>query len=220
MPLRFAMMASGRGSNALALLDAFDTGFIGGTVSVLVCNREKAPIIEAARTRGVQVAVIPSRGRTRTEHEALVLACLREHRADHILLAGYMRLLSPSFFQHFSGSILNIHPSLLPEFPGLDAATRQWEAKVKIAGATVHLVDEGIDSGPILLQGSLVVRGDEGAEGLTQRILTEVEHVIYPRAVRLFVDRLQRQKQLRENTSKKRSQPASNPQPPMQSHRS
>ena len=103
-----------------------------------------------------------------------------------------MRILSDYVLSRFGGAILNIHPSLLPEFPGLHGAERQWAAGCKVAGATVHLVDRGVDTGPVLLMGSLEVRGDEGREGLAERILHEIEHVIYPRAVRLFVERLGR----------------------------
>ena len=105
-------------------------------------------------------------------------------------LAGYLRILSEAFLRQFAGVVLNIHPSLLPDFPGLGAAARQWRAGVRVAGATVHYVDAGVDTGPILLSGSLEVRGDEGEAGLAQRILTEVEHVIYPRAVWLLCARL------------------------------
>jgi phosphoribosylglycinamide formyltransferase-1 len=128
----------------------------------------------------------------REEHERQILALCAEHAVDHVLLAGYMRILSPLFLKSFAGTVLNIHPSLLPDFPGLDGAQRQWHAGAKVAGATVHFVNEGVDTGTPLLMGSLEVRGDEGPDGLADRILHEVEHVIYPRAVRLFVDRLTR----------------------------
>jgi phosphoribosylglycinamide formyltransferase 1 len=192
--LRFAIFASGRGSNALALMDAFESGFIPAELALVVSNIADAPIIEKARGRGYEVAVIPHRGLAREAHEDEVLAALAAARIDHVLLAGYMRILSASFLSRFEGSVINIHPALLPDFPGLHGAEQQWEAGAKVAGATVHFVDPGVDSGQVLLQGSLEVRADEGAEGLAHRILTEVEHVIYPRAVRLFLDRLRRQK--------------------------
>ncbi len=190
--LRFAIMASGRGSNAMALLDAFDSGFIPAQLVLVVSNRAGAPVLQKAAARRVPTQVVPDLGLSRAEHEKQLLAALAAAQVDHLLLAGYMKILSPTFLRGFGGAILNIHPALLPEFPGLHAAQKQWQAGVKVAGATVHLVDEGVDSGPILLQGSLEVRGDEGAEGLAERIRTEVEHVIYPRAVRLFIDRLGR----------------------------
>ena len=188
--LRFAILASGRGSNAEALIEAFASGFLPAALALVLSNKPDAPVLEKARRRGVPTAVVPSKGLPREAHEERVLAELERARVDHVLLAGYMRILSPHFLARFRGSVLNIHPSLLPDFPGLRGAERQWEAGRKVAGATVHRVDAGTDTGPILLQGSLVVRGDEGPDGLAARILTEVEHVIYPRAVRLFLERL------------------------------
>lgn len=190
--LRFAIMASGRGSNAMALMDAFESGFIPADLVLVLSNKEEAPVLEKAAARGVPTRVIPSRGKGRHEHEELLLDALREVRVDHVLLAGYMRILTPHFLAGVGGSVINIHPALLPDFPGMHAAERQWEAGFRVAGATVHFVDEGVDTGQVILQGSLEVRGDEGPEGLAQRILREVEHVIYPRAVRLFVDRHRR----------------------------
>lgn len=176
-------------------MDSFASGFIPGEVALVLSNVEGAPVLDKARARGVSTVCVPSRGKSRAAHEQAVLAVLREYRVEHVLLAGYMRILTPVFLEGFAGSVLNIHPSLLPDFPGLRGAERQWEAGAKVAGATVHLVNAGVDAGEPLLMGSLEVRGDEGPEGLAARILTEVEHVIYPRAVRLFVDRLQRQAQ-------------------------
>lgn len=192
-PVSFAILASGRGSNAVALMDAFESGFIPARLAVVVSNVPDAPVLSRAAERGHATRIVPSKGRPREEQEAELLEALRQAGVDHILLAGYMRILSPFFLRRWQGRILNIHPSLLPDFPGLHAAERQWDADRKVAGATVHFVDEGVDTGPVILQGSLVVRGDEGREGLAQRILSEVEHVIYPRAVRLFLDRTRRQ---------------------------
>lgn len=191
-PKRFAIIASGRGSNAGVLMQAFADRFIPAELVLVLSNKPGAPVLDKAATVGVPTAMIPSQGKTREEHETLLLAALHEHRVDHVLLAGYMRILTSHFLDGFGGKVINIHPALLPDFPGLHAAERQWEAGAKVAGATVHFVDEGVDTGPTLLQGSLVVRGDEGPDGLATRILEEVEHVIYPRAVRLFVDRIVR----------------------------
>lgn len=189
-PPRFAILGSGRGTNAAALMAAFSAREIPAELAVVISNVAGAPLIEKARTQGYPVELIENRGLARAEHEARLLERLAAHRVDHLLLAGYLRLLSPWFLSNFAGHILNIHPSLLPEFPGLGAVERQWQAGVASAGATVHLVDAGVDTGPPILSGAIDVRGDEGAEGLAQRILTEVEHVIYPRAVRLFCERL------------------------------
>ena len=186
---RFAILASGRGSNAEALMRAFESGLIPATLALVVSNVADAGVLALAAARGYPTRAIPHKGIGRREHEAQLLASLRETAVDHLLLAGYMRILSHDFLAAWPGAILNIHPALLPDFPGLHAAERQWEAGRKIAGATVHFVDAGVDTGQVLLQGSLEVRGDEGPEGLAQRILTEIEHVIYPRAVRLFLDR-------------------------------
>lgn len=191
-PPRFAVLGSGRGSNAAALMDAFTRREIPAVLALVLSNVRGAPLLDKARAAGYPTELVESAGRRRDEHEEALLACLGTHRIDHLLLAGYGRVLSPHFLSRFAGLILNIHPSLLPDFPGLDAAARQWQAGVRIAGATVHLVDAGVDTGPPLLSGSIEVRGDEGPDGLAQRILTEVEHVIYPRAVRLLCERLSR----------------------------
>jgi phosphoribosylglycinamide formyltransferase-1 len=188
---RFAVLASGRGSNAEALMDLFDSGEVAADLVLVLSNLEEAAVLEKAAARGYPTEVVPHAGLRRAEHEALVLAALEAHRVDHILLAGYMRILSPEFLTAFEGEVLNIHPALLPEFRGLDAPRRQWEAGVAEAGATVHLVDEGVDTGPALLQGRIAVRGDEGPDELAHRILTEVEHHIYPEAVRRFVASLE-----------------------------
>lgn len=187
---RFAILASGRGSNAGALMQAANEGRLcGAEIACLITNRHESGALQIARQHGVEAFCIANKGHSRHTHETAMLSALRERRIDHLLLAGYMRVLSSVFLDGFRGSILNIHPSLLPEFPGLHAQERQWEAQVSVAGATVHFVDDGVDTGPILLQGSIDVRGDEGAVGLSQRILEEVEHIIYPRAVRLFLER-------------------------------
>ncbi len=173
---------------------AFASDFLPAELVLVASDVKDAPILDKARARGYPTALVPSRGRPRQEHESELAACLAAHAVEHLLLAGYMRILSPGFIagRAQAGVILNIHPSLLPDFPGLHAAAAQWRAKVRIAGATVHFVDAGVDTGPTLLSGSLEVRGDEGEEGLAQRLLTEVEHVLYPRAVRLLLERMQR----------------------------
>ena len=186
---RFAILASGRGSNACALMDSFAQGMNQGKVALVLTNRPGAAVLDRARDRDVPALAIDHKGLERAEHEEAILTALTEHAVDHILLAGYMRILSADFLAAFPGKVVNIHPSLLPDFRGLHAIERQWEAGVKVAGATVHLVTPEVDEGPIILQGSLEVRGDEGAEGLAQRILEEIEHHIYPRAVWLFTQR-------------------------------
>ena len=184
---RFAILGSGRGSNAERLMEAFAATVTDADLVLVVTDVAGAPILDKAAAHGVPAVVIDGNQERR---ETAMLAALSEARVGHLLLAGYMRILSRGFLGRFGGTILNIHPSLLPEFAGLDAPARQWEAGVRVAGATVHFVDEGVDSGPILVQGRIEVRGDEGPNGLAHRILTEVEHRIYPRALRLLVDQL------------------------------
>ncbi len=188
--LRFAIFASGRGTNAEVLMDLFDSGELAADLVLVVCNVEGAPVVTKAASRGYPTAVVPHRGINRTTHEDRVLEAVAEAGVEHILLAGYMRILSPHFIDRFEGTIVNIHPSLLPDFPGVDAQRQQWEAGVTEAGATVHLVTEELDGGPILLQEKITVRGDEGPDGLAARILNEVEHRIYPEAVRRLVTQL------------------------------
>jgi phosphoribosylglycinamide formyltransferase-1 len=169
---------------------AFAAGFLPATLVQVLSNAPQAGVLEAARAHQVPCQCVPSAGRTRQAHEAALLQALGAQQVDHLLLAGYMRLLSPEFLAAFKGTVLNIHPSLLPEFPGLHAARRQAQAGRKVVGATVHVVDAGVDTGPILLQGSLVAEDGESEDVTIGRILAEVEHVIYPRAVRLFLDRV------------------------------
>ena len=187
---RFAIFASGRGSNATVLMDSFISGFNPGTVCLVASNQQDAPVLDRASERDIPSICIPHKGMPRAEHDAAMLQALHDHQADHLLLAGYMRILGPEFIEGFEGHILNIHPSLLPDFRGMHAIERQWEAKVKVAGATVHEVIADVDAGTTLLQGSIEVRGDEGPDGLADRILNEVEHKIYPQAVWLLTRRL------------------------------
>lgn len=191
-PKRFAILASGNGSNAQALMESFRSGFIPAELGLVVTDQPNAGVIERARVMGYPLEIVERKKISREAHEACLLEILHMNGIEHILLAGYMRILSPFFLARFPGIVLNIHPSLLPEFPGLHAQAQQWHAGVRVAGATVHQVDEGMDTGAIVLQGSLQVRGDEDAEGLAERILTEVEHVIYARAVVILLERMQR----------------------------
>lgn len=172
-------------------MESFASGFLPADLVVVISDRAGAAVLDKATSRQVSNELVPYQDRSRSEHETALLSCLRRYQVDHLLLAGYLRILSPDFLQQFPGVILNIHPSLLPDFPGLHAVRQQWLAGVRIAGATVHYVDAQVDNGPILLSGSIEVRGDEGEAGLAQRILLEVEHVIYRRAVWLLCHRLQ-----------------------------
>ena len=176
-------------------MHAFERDFLPAELALVFSNKSQAKVLGIAQKHSYPTACIPNEGLSREEHELQVLEALRQAEVDHIVLAGYMRILTPNFLKAFNaqggGAIINIHPSLLPDFPGIHAIERQHQAKVAIAGATVHHVIDRVDSGPIILQGSLEVRGDEDVEELGRRIREEVEHLLYPRALRLFLDRLQ-----------------------------
>jgi phosphoribosylglycinamide formyltransferase 1 len=177
------ILLSGRGSNFLAIADAVDSGKIpGAQIAVVISNIADAPGLAAARERGLNAIAIESRGRKRAEHDAEIVAALQEHRVDLVCLAGYMRLLSPGFIQAFPQRILNIHPSLLPAFPGLDAQTQAFDYGVQVAGCTVHFVDEQLDHGVIVLQRTVPVLDADDAHTLAARIL-EQEHIAYAEAI-------------------------------------
>jgi phosphoribosylglycinamide formyltransferase-1 len=184
---RVGVLISGRGSNLQALIDAQQAGSLGGQIAVVISNVPAAPGLERARTAGVAAVVLDHRGRNREDHEREVLELLRRHEVDLVCLAGYMRLLSPVFIRAFPGRILNIHPSLLPAFPGLEAQRQALEYGVKVSGATVHIVNEGLDAGPIVVQEAVPVREDDTATELAARTL-QAEHRIYPRAVRILLE--------------------------------
>ena len=188
MGKRIGVLLSGRGSNFEALADSVAAGRIpGAEIAVVVSNREGAPGIAKAKERGIAVRVIPSKGLEREVYDRQVVAVLREHKVDLVCLAGYMRLLSPFFVAAFPNRILNIHPSLLPSFPGLESQRQALEYGVKFAGCTVHFVDENLDAGPIVQQATVPVRDDDTEETLAARILAE-EHRIYAEAVRIVLE--------------------------------
>jgi phosphoribosylglycinamide formyltransferase 1 len=180
---RLGILLSGRGSNFEAIADQIKTGKLPAEIAVVISNRPDALGVESARQRGLNVSVIPSKLRDREEHDAEVISALKKANVDLICLAGYMRLLSAKFVQAFPGKILNIHPSLLPAFPGLDAQQQALDYGVKITGCTVHFVDEHLDHGPIVLQSSVPVLDHDTVEALSARILRE-EHLAYSEAIR------------------------------------
>ncbi len=187
-PGRVGILISGRGSNMVALIDAMRSGAVRAEPAIVISNEPQAPGLELARRRGVPVAVLDHRvAASRRDHERRVIETLQAHRVDLVCLAGYMRLLSPLFVSAYGGRLLNVHPSLLPAFPGLDAQKQALDHGVKVTGCTVHLVDEECDHGPIVLQAAVPVLEDDTAETLSQRIL-EQEHRIYPRAVALHLE--------------------------------
>src|SRR6266851_4482682 len=188
MGKRIGVLLSGRGSNFEALADSVAAGRIpGAEIAVVVSNRQGAPGIEKAKERAIAARVIPSKGLEREAYDRQVVAVLHEHKVDLVCLAGYMRLLSPFFVTSFPNRILNIHPSLLPSFPGLESQRQALEYGVKFAGCTVHFVDENLDAGPIVLQATVPVRDDDTEETLASRILKE-EHRIYSEAVRIVLE--------------------------------
>jgi phosphoribosylglycinamide formyltransferase-1 len=184
---RVGVLISGRGSNLQALIDAQRAGTLGGAIAVVASNVDGVPGLDRARAAGIPALCCPQEGRSREDHDRALVALLQEHGADLVCLAGYMRILSPVFLEAFPGRILNVHPSLLPAFPGRDAQRQAWEHGVKVSGATVHMVEEGLDSGPILAQEAVAVADDDTVERLSARIL-EAEHRLYPRAVRLMLE--------------------------------
>lgn len=178
---RIAILISGRGSNMTALLDAIEDGRLDADAFV-ISNVPTAPGVELARSRGVDTLVLPSKGIPREVHDRRMIEAIEERNAVLICLAGYMRLLGTPFIERFRGKILNIHPALLPAFPGLEVQRKALEHGVKISGCTVHFVDEGLDSGPIVMQAAVPVYDSDTEETLAERILRE-EHRIYPKAV-------------------------------------
>jgi phosphoribosylglycinamide formyltransferase 1 len=187
MTKRIGVLLSGRGSNFEALADSISAGRIpNAEIAVVVSNREGAPGVDRARARGLATRVIPSKGLEREPYDRLVVAALREANVELICLAGYMRLLSPFFVSAFPQRILNIHPSLLPSFPGLESQKQALDYGVKFAGCTVHFVDENLDAGPIVLQAVVPVEDSDTEDTLSARILKE-EHRIYSEAVKIVL---------------------------------
>jgi phosphoribosylglycinamide formyltransferase-1 len=188
MKKRIGVLLSGRGSNFDALAASVAAGRIpNAEISIVVSNRETAQGIEKARARGIEARVIPSKGLERDAYDRLVVAALREKNVDLVCLAGYMRLLSPYFVKEFPQRILNIHPSLLPAFPGLESQRQALEHGAKFSGCTVHFVDENLDAGPIVVQAVVPIEDRDTPETLSERILRE-EHRIYTEAVRIVLE--------------------------------
>ncbi len=182
------MLLSGRGSNFEALADSIASARIpNAEIAIVISNREGAPGIERATARGIATRAIPSKGLERETYDRQVVSVLNEHKIELVCLAGYMRLLSPFFVASFPNRILNIHPSLLPSFPGLESQRQALEYGVKFAGCTVHFVDENLDAGPIVLQSVVPVKDDDTEDTLSARILQE-EHRIYSEAVRIVLE--------------------------------
>jgi phosphoribosylglycinamide formyltransferase 1 len=181
--MRLGILLSGRGSNFLAIVESIHAGRLkGAEITVVISNVAEAAGLAKARELGLKTAVFVSKGRKREDHDADVIACLRAYGVDLVCLAGYMRLLSPQFVAAFPRRILNIHPSLLPAFPGLDAQEQAFNYGVKVTGCTVHFVDEELDHGAIVVQRAVPVLETDDAHSLAQRILNE-EHIAYTEAI-------------------------------------
>lgn len=188
MKKRIGVLLSGRGSNFEALADSIDAGRIpNAEIVVVLSHREGAPGIDKAQARGIATQVIPSKGLEREAYDKLVVAALQEKNVDLVCLAGYMRLLSPHFVAAFPNRILNIHPSLLPSFPGLESQRQALEHGAKFSGCTVHFVDENLDAGPIVMQACVPIEDSDTPEKLSARILQQ-EHRIYTEAVRIVLE--------------------------------
>ena len=187
--IRVGVLASGRGTDFQSLVDAKARGELDVDLAVLVCNVPDAPVIERAKRGGVPVAVVDHRpyGKDREGFEREVVHVLREHRVDLVVFAGFMRLVTPYFVREFPHRIMNIHPSLLPAFPGAHAQADAIAWGAKVSGCTIHFVDESVDGGPVILQKAVPVLDDDTQETLAARIL-EQEHVFLPLAVRLFAE--------------------------------
>lgn len=180
------VLASGRGSNLQSIMDACAAGQIPARVAVVISDNLEAYALERARQAGIAaVAVNHSDYPDKAAYEQYIVKVLREHGVDLVCLAGYMRLVSPTLLNAFGGRIMNIHPALLPSFPGLHGQEQAWRYGVKFSGCTVHFVDDGMDTGPIILQAVVPVYDDDTADTLAERIL-EQEHRIYPEAIRLY----------------------------------
>ena len=183
---RIGILISGRGSNFVAIADHVAAGDLEAEIAVVISNRPEAPGLELARRRGLCAVCIPSKGLDREAYDRMLIEELRNRGVEIVCLAGFMRLLSAAFIREFPNRILNIHPSLLPAFPGLDAQRQALEHGVRVAGCTVHFVDEYLDAGPIVLQAPVPVLDGDTAETLSARILKE-EHRIYSEALGIVV---------------------------------
>lgn len=185
--LRLGVLASGSGSNLQAILDACAAKAIPAQVAVVIANLPDARALDRARAAGVPAVLLPHQGLPREQYDTLLVHQLQRHEVELVCLAGFMRILSPVLLRAFENKILNIHPSLLPAFPGLHAARQALAAGVRVSGCTVHVVDEGTDTGPVLVQAAVPVLDDDDEDALSARILAQ-EHRCYPRAIGLWAE--------------------------------
>ncbi len=188
MPLKIAVLVSGRGSNLQAIIDAIESGKINGKIEVVISNKKDAYALERAKRHNIEGVFIDSSSyKNKDDYDRAIIKILDDKNIELVCLAGFMRILTPYFVNKYKRRIINIHPSLLPAFPGLEAQKKALDYGVKFTGATVHFVDEGVDSGPIILQSIVPVLDTDTPEILSERILKE-EHRIYPEAIKLFAE--------------------------------
>ncbi|MFA5839057.1 MAG: phosphoribosylglycinamide formyltransferase [Candidatus Margulisiibacteriota bacterium] len=186
--LNLGVLISGRGSNLQAIIDACEKGELPAKVAVVITNNSLAYGVERAKKHNIPVlAIEPNQFKDKNTYELEIVKILQQHAVQLVCLAGYMRIIGPVLLEHFQGRMINIHPALLPSFPGLHGQKQALEHGVKISGATVHYVDEGCDTGPIILQAAVTVLENDTEEGLSQRIL-EQEHLLYPQAIKLIAE--------------------------------
>lgn len=185
---KLGVLASGRGTNLQAVIDQIENGDIPARISVILSNRKEAPALERGRKHNIESRFVdPKLFPKKEAYDAELASLLKDHGVDLVCLAGYMRILGKGFIQAFKGKIINIHPSLLPAFPGLDVQQKAIDRGVKVSGCTVHFVNEEVDAGPIILQAAVPVKDHDDADTLSARIL-EQEHIIYPQAIRLIAE--------------------------------
>lgn len=190
--LRVAVLASGRGSNLQAIIDAMEAGTVQAKIVAVISNKKDAPALERAHRQGLSTLFVDpkpyaNRPDSREAYDLALLDVLRQHNVELVLLAGYMKIVTTVLVEAFTNRMMNIHPSLLPSFPGLDVQKKAIEWGCKLAGCTVHFVTEGVDEGPIILQAAVPILDDDTSDTLAARILDQ-EHKIYPRAVQLFAE--------------------------------
>ncbi len=185
---KIGILVSGRGTNLQAIMDAIENGELNARIAVVLSNKKEAPALERARKKNIEAVTLnPKSYADKKEFDLALAKELEDRQIDLVCLAGYMRILGPEFIQKFKGKIINIHPSLLPAFPGLDVQQKAIDYGVKFSGCTVHFVNEEVDGGPIILQAVVPVHESDDAESLAQRILIQ-EHLIYPRAIQMIVE--------------------------------
>ena len=185
---KIGILVSGRGTNLQAIIDAIENGALNARIAVVLSNKKEAPALERAQTKNIEtVFVDPKQFADKKEFDQALAGELENRQVDLVCLAGYMRILGPEFIRKFEGKIINIHPSLLPAFPGLDVQQKAINYGVKFSGCTVHFVSEEVDSGPIILQAVVPVHDSDNAESLAKRILIQ-EHLIYPQAIQMIVE--------------------------------